>query len=100
MAGGIDALRLFGGAVIHPDDDIAIRLFAGADGQRRVILTDYHQRAGGVEADTGNRVRRDGGFFDRAFNAVANRLPNFVAGLFHHAAGAAEEGDLPGGVGQ
>ena len=55
VARGVDLFRLPGGAVIHPDDNVALRIFRRPNRQRGVVIANHHQRAGGIEADSGNR---------------------------------------------
>ncbi|MNY61019.1 hypothetical protein D3C86_1976440 [compost metagenome] len=61
MFAGVDALRLFHGAVIHPDDDIAFGMIGSADRQSLVISTTHDKRTGRVETDAGNLSRIDTG---------------------------------------
>jgi hypothetical protein len=60
VGGLIDAPRLRGGAVIHPDDDVALGIAGGADRDRARIAVERDQRAGGIEADTADRLRGAG----------------------------------------
>ena len=57
------------GAVVHPDDDVALRIAREADAQRSRLLVEHDERAGGVEADA-----LDGGGRERRPLAIAARI--------------------------
>ena len=100
VARRVDLFRLRGGAMIHPDNNIAVRIVRRPDRQRRVVIANHHQRAGGIEAEPGDRRRRDAGAGHRGFNAVAHRQPDFTARLLNPIPGAAKQGNVPGRVGE
>jgi len=41
MSGGVNLLRLADGAVIHPDDDVAVRIVGRPDRQRLSVFTNH-----------------------------------------------------------
>ena len=56
MAAGIDPLGLIHGAMIHPDDHVALRRIGRAHRQGTRIAVERDQRAGRVEADAANAL--------------------------------------------
>ena len=97
---GIDALRLFDGAVIHPDDDIPLGMIGRANRQGLIFRSTHHQRAGGIETDTGDLGGIDAGAGNAFPDAVANGLPYFAARLFGNAAILAMHADRAFGGGE
>ena len=79
VARSVNLFRLAGGAMIHPDNNVTVRIFRRPDRQRLVVIANHYQRAGGIEADPGNRRWSDSGAGHRRFNAVAHRLPDLAA---------------------
>src|SRR5690606_18170180 len=82
MALGVDTLGLFDGAMVHPDDDVTLRVDGIADGQRRLTITPHDQRAGGIETDARDLRRVDPGTGHAFPDRVADRAPDLLAGLF------------------
>ncbi len=78
--------------MIHPDNNVAVRIVRRPDRQRRIVIANHHQRAGGIEADPGDRRRRNAGAGHRRFNAVAHRLPDLTARLLDLVSAAAKQG--------
>jgi len=90
----VDPPRLIGRAVIHPDDDVALGIAGGADGQRTAAPAQHDQRAGRIEADAGDGGRRHAGLPDGPADGEANGAPDVVARLLDDLAGLAEEGNF------
>ena len=58
MTGRIDRTRIVDRAVIHPDDDVPRVIAVDSSPNRSTVRIDRDERAGRVEADAGDRVRR------------------------------------------
>ena len=81
VAGGGAFLGLGERAVIEPDDDVPLVLAAGRDAGRAVLAVERDQRAGGIEADPGDRRRRQARLLARVPRGGADRLPDVLARL-------------------
>ncbi len=90
----VDPARLLHGTMIHPDDDVALVVTEGTDRQRRAALAQHDQRARCIEADSGNRLRRNTRPAHRLPCACAHRAPDIVARLLDDPAGIAPERDI------
>lgn len=86
MFARIDPLRLFDGAVIHPDDDIALWMIRRADRKGLILRPAHHERAGGIETDANHGCGIYAGARDTFPHAVANGFPNLTTRLFGYAA--------------
>ena len=81
MLGGVDLVRLLDGAVVQPEDDVAVVAIVGevraGDGDGLVgVGGEDGEGAGGVEADALDLGGVDGGLADDAADALADALPN------------------------
>jgi hypothetical protein len=94
MPGRVDALRLLHGAVVHPDDDVALGLFRGTHRQGPPALAQHDERAGGIEADTGDLLGRDSGLRQRLLHGIADGLPDLAARLLDDGAARMEQRDV------
>ncbi len=81
MPGLVDGAGLVDRPVVHPDDDVAPRLAGGADGDRPALAIEGDQRAGRVEADACDRLRRDARLGHRIAGRLAAGRPDVVGGL-------------------
>jgi hypothetical protein len=52
VAGRADAISLRNRPVIHPDDDVAVRITRGTDAEWLAAAVEHHQGASRVEADS------------------------------------------------
>ncbi len=91
---GVDPFCLLGRTVIHPDDDVPLRIAGGADRDRIAARAYDDKRAGRVEADPAHRARRDACLPHRLANAGADRTPDVIARLLGDAARLAPEADV------
>jgi len=57
VAAPVDSLGLVHGPVVHPDDDVPARVAITGHGQRPVGGVQADEGAGGVEAQSGDRLR-------------------------------------------
>ena len=97
VAAGVDLGGFRHRAVVHPDDGVAVRRPGRRDGERVPAGVERDQRAGGVEADAGDGVRRDSG--RRLAHGVARRRPDIAGGMLDDVARLTEQRDRPAGAG-
>lgn len=83
MAGGVDAIRLLNGAVIHPYNNVLVVVASRAEGDGTILRIESDQRTGGIETDARNFIRADAGFFEGGANSFATGLPDILGGLFY-----------------
>ena len=100
MLAGVDAPRLVEGAVVHPDDDVALAVARPANRQWRAALPDHDQRAGRIEADAGDVVRTKLRLRQCLANACADGPPDILARLLGNFAGLGEQRDVALGRGE
>ena len=93
----VDPRRLPGGAMVHPDDDIALRAGVIADGQA-ALRADHHERAGGIETDARHPCGIEAR--DRFLHRGADRVPDLRRALLDEPRVVAVHGDVALGGGE
>src|SRR5690606_1201882 len=97
---GRDALGLIDRAVVHPNDDVAFRIFGWADWEWLAPLPDNDQRACRVNADAADRSHIDTTLEHRFLDRRTDRPPDVVGGLLDDFTGFMIDGDAALGGGQ
>src|SRR5690606_5804504 len=80
--------------MIHPDDDVALRITRRADGKRLAAFAQNHERAGRVIADADDVLRCHAGLRHRLSDALTDGAPDVGARLVDDAARLAPQGDV------
>ena len=78
----VDAERLIGRPVVHPDDDVLPIEAGWADADGAALAVERDQRTGRVEADAGHVARSEPALGHRLVHSDAYRAPDVVGGLF------------------
>ncbi len=99
MAGGVDPFGLLNGAVVHPDDNIPLRIARRADGQSRAAFAQHDQRTGRVETYSPDIGGIDPGIAKRLAGRGADGGPDILAGLLDDIRALAPDRDIPLGHG-
>ena len=77
---GMAAFRAFigfgNGAVVEPDDGVPAPLAGDRHAELAALPVAHHQRAGGVEGDADNILRRNAGLFARGAHGLADCRPD------------------------
>ena len=78
MSPDIDPIGVLDGAMIHPNDHVALGRAGRTHGQWTRVAVERDQRAGRVEAHAANGVRRQARRFDGFAHRRNHRAPDVV----------------------
>lgn len=86
VLGVVDLLGLFNGPVVEPQNDVAVVTIVcevrSGNGKRLVgVVSEYSQRAGGIEANALDAGRIDGRLANDTPDTFADALPDICGGL-------------------
>src|ERR1700722_10842079 len=95
VAAAIDPISLAGRAMIHPDDDVPLRVAARADSERGAGRIEHDERTCRIKTDAGKRPPRQPGGGDRLAHGAGRRAPDVFRRMFDDFARLAPDRDRP-----